>query len=238
MKHQNLGPPVRHSISGPIMADGTTTSGQWHDYYAQSPYSGSSGYASPVPGADYGHVYATPPYVVRTRASSNASFIETWAQTSQSPTSSVSLPYSWPSDEKSIMAPSFPFIPEAYPTSNMPGLDAMSHYAQFDPQDMVQMDHEEGIQLFPGEHYGMSEIARAFPFEQWLNSYWRLFHPTFPIVHRFALTCRELSPMLYAAMIAIDLQYSHHAVQRQKGQEIHKLCTSLLLQVWSLLGNI
>lgn len=118
-----------------------------------------------------------------------------------------------------------------YPTSNMAGLDAMSPYTHYDPHNLVQMDNEEGIQLFPGAHYGMSQIARAYPFEQWLNNYWRLFHPTFPIVHRFTFACRELSPMLYAAMIAIDLSISKDAGQRRKAAELHKTCTRLLLQV-------
>lgn len=113
----------------------------------------------------------------------------------------------------------------------------MSQYAQYDAHSLVQMDNEEGTQLFPGEHYGMSQIMRAFPFEQWLNNYWRHFHPTFPIVHRFTLARNGLSPMLYAAMIAIDLQYSHDAGQKHKALELHKNCTRLLLQVRFLLSK-
>ncbi|KAJ4991627.1 hypothetical protein SVAN01_03008 [Stagonosporopsis vannaccii] len=229
IKHQHLAFSARHSISGPVLTEAAATCGAWHDSFVQSPYSCSSGYASPAPGPEYTQVYATPPF--RTRASSNASYIEqTWAHASQSPTSSASVPYSWPSDEKSVVSSSFPFVPVTYPASSIPGMDMMSDYTQYDSRNIVQMDNEEGIQLFPGEHYGMSQIAHAYPFNQWLNNYWRLFHPTFPVVHRFTLSCGEISPMLYASMIAIDLHFSNHAHQRRRAMELHKICTRLLLQ--------
>lgn len=228
----------RHSVSGPVMAEGTATSVPWHESFAQSPYSGSSGYATPTSGYDYSHIYATPPYggnIVRTRTSSNASLVEHhWAQASQSPTSSVGMPQSWPSDEKNIVVSSFPYTTASYLTSDMPihaSIAPMMNYAAYDPHNVVQMDIDEGVQLFPGDHYGMSQIARAFPSEQSLNNYWRLFHPTFPVVHRFTLTQLELSPMLYAAMIAIDLHYSNNIAQRQKARELHKVCVRLLSQV-------
>ncbi|KAJ8116425.1 hypothetical protein OPT61_g2158 [Boeremia exigua] len=235
LKHLDAVYQARHSISGPALVDATAHSAVWHDPLARSPYSCSSGYASPVPGPEYGHIYATPPYgpaAVRTRASSNASFIEQkWAHASQSPTSSVSMPFSWPQDEKSIMASSFPFMPVSYPTSDMPmhaSIDAMSQYTQYDPR-VVQMDHEEGLQLFQ-EQYGMSQTTRAYPFEQSLNNYWRLLHPTFPIVHRFTFASRDVSPMLYAAMIAIGLHYSDDAAQKREARQLHKRCVALLSQ--------
>lgn len=220
------------------MVDSISTGNVWHDSFAQSPYSCSSGYASPAPGPEFGQMYATPPYgpsVVRTRASSNASFIEqNWAHASQSPSSSISLPYSWPTDEKNVIVSSFACPPMSYPTTSMPmhaSFGAVAHYGPYDPHGVVHMDQEEGAQLFPGEHYGMSQIVRAFPFEQNLNNYWRLFHPTFPIVHRFTFSRLELSPLLYAAMIAINLQYSMNVGDRSRAQSIHKLCVKLLDQV-------
>jgi hypothetical protein len=90
------------------------------------------------------------------------------------------------------------------------------------------MDNEESVQLFPGEHYGMSQIARAYPFEQWLNSYWRLFHPTFPIVHRFTVAHLETSPMLYAAMATIGAYYSNDS---DNARELHDRCVKLLVRV-------
>ncbi len=125
-------------------------------------------------------------------------------------------------------------MPVSYTTSEISmhtGIDAISQYTQYDPRTVVPMDTEEGLQLFPGEHYGMSQIARAYPFEQWLNNYWRLFHPAFPVVHRFTFACRDLSPMLYAAMIAIDLHYSDDAGHNRRARQLHKQCVQLLLQV-------
>ncbi len=110
-------------------------------------------------------------------------------------------------------------------------IDALTHYGPYDPHNVVQMDQEEGAQLFPGEHYGMSQIARTYPFDQNLNNYWRLFHPAFPVIHRFAFASLEPSPLLYAAMIAIDLQYSNDVHDRDRAQRLHKLCVKLLDQV-------
>ncbi|KAF3036770.1 hypothetical protein E8E11_005819 [Didymella keratinophila] len=228
---QNMG--HRHSISGPVPVDAMTATGAWvPDSFAPSPYSCSSGYASPAPCPEYSHMYATPPYaagMIRTRASSNASFIEqNWAQASQSPTSSISMPYSWATDEKSLTVSTFPYTPVSYATTNMPmhaSIGTVAHYGQYDPHNLVQMEHEESVYLFPQEHYGMSQIARPSSFEQWLNSYWRLFHPTFPIIHRFTFACLETSPMLYAAMAAIGAHYSNDSYH---ARDIHDRCVKLL----------
>lgn len=234
-KHQPIANSTRHSISGSVMVESTTGSASWHDY-APSPYSCSSGYATPAPGLDYSHAYASPPYinnVVRTRASSNASLIEQhWAQASQSPTSSVGMPYPWPSDEKNIAVSSFPYTTGSYSVSDMPMytmMPSITHYGAYDPQNVVQMDAEEGVHLFPGDQYGMSEIMRAFPSEQRLNYYWRLFHPTFPVVHRS--TSVNPSPMLRAAMVAIGSQYSTDSSDKKKGRDLHDRCLKLLERV-------
>lgn len=105
---------------------------------------------------------------------------------------------------------------------------AIAQYGQYDPNVLVQMDNEESAQLFSGEHYGMSQIARAYPFEQWLNSYWRLFHPAFPIVHRFTLVHLETSPMLYAAIAAIGAHYSNDT---HNARALHERCVKLLARV-------
>lgn len=237
-KHQPMTNATRHSISGPVMVESTSGSTSWHDSFAPSPYSCSSGYATPAPGLDYGHAYASPPYInnaVRTRASSNASLIEQhWAQASQSPTSSAGMPYSWPSDEKNIAVSGFPYTTGSYSVSDMPMytmIPPVTHYGAYEPHNVVQMDAEEGVHLFPGDHYGMSQIMCAFPSEQRLNYYWRLFHPTFPVVHRFTFDRLELSPMLYAAMIAIDLYFSNTTAERKEARELHKVCVKLLNQV-------
>lgn len=235
-KITQVGSYLRHSISGPVPVDPMTGSGTWvPETFAPSPYSCSSGYASPAPCPEYGQMYATPPYgtgMVRTRASSNASFVEQdWGQASQSPTSSISMPFSWATDEKSLLASTFPYTSVSYATTNMPlhtSIGTVPHYIQYDPQNMIQMEHEESVHLFPQENYGMSHIARPSSFEQWLNSYWRHFHPTFPIIHRFTFASLEASPMLCAAMAAIGAHYtndSYHA------WNLHDRCVKLLARV-------
>ncbi|KAF9697703.1 hypothetical protein EKO04_004048 [Ascochyta lentis] len=236
LKHHNLAFSTRHSISGPVLVDGVMNSGgHWHDSFAPSPYSCSSGYASPIPGPEYSHTYATPPYgsgMSRTRASSNASFIAPWDHGSQSPTSSVSnFQYSWPPEEKDLMASSFPYMPASYPAVSMPlhaSVDPLGQYGLFCASNVSQLDHEEGTELFPREQYGMSQTARTYQFEQYLNNYWRLFDPTFPIIHRPTFTSLEAPPMLYAAMIAIGAYHSNDVYGKQVAAELHKTCIKLL----------
>ncbi|KAF1931157.1 uncharacterized protein M421DRAFT_90248 [Didymella exigua CBS 183.55] len=224
---------TRNSVSSPVLIDVMATNGALApESWAPSPYSCSSGCASPTPYPEYGNMYATPLYsagIVRTRASSNVSLNEgNWLQASHSPTSSISLSYSWATDEKSIIASTFPYTPVSYSTTDISmyeGIGAVAHYGQYDPSDLVQLDHEEAAQLFPTVHYGMSQTARVYPFEQWLNSYWRLFHPTFPIVHRFTFAGVRASPMLCAAMSAIGAHYSNDSYN---ARELHDRCVKVL----------
>ena len=110
-------------------------------------------------------------------------------------------------------------------------MDTMAGYGHFGPRTMIQRDEEEGVILFGDEQYGMASISHTHPFEQYLDYYWRLFHPTFPVVHRFTFDRLELSPMLYAAMIAIDLYFSNITAERKEARELHKVCVKLLNQV-------
>ncbi|UPX20079.1 uncharacterized protein EKO05_0010324 [Ascochyta rabiei] len=233
LEHQNLAFSTRHSISGPILADeGMNTRGHWHDSLAPSPYSCSSGYTSPVP--EYNHTYATPPYgsgMLRTRASSNASFIGPWGHDSQSPISDVSnFQYSWP-PEKNLIASSLSYVPVSYPPVGMPlpaSLGPLGHYEHFCANNVAQIDHDESIELFPEGQYGMSPTAHIYQFEQYLNNYWRLFDPAFPIIHRPTFASLEAPPMLYAAMIAIGAQHSNNVCDRQVAAKLHKTCVKLL----------
>lgn len=128
------------------------------------------------------------------------------------------------------MAPTFPYTPVSYST-DMPmhvSIGTAAQYGHYDPHDLVQMDHEEEVQLFHGAHYGMSQIARAEPFEQWLNSYWRRFHPTFPVVHRPTFASIGASPLLCAAMCAIG---AHHSNDSYNARDLHARCVKLLLKV-------
>lgn len=109
-------------------------------------------------------------------------------------------------------------------------VDPLEHYAQFCPSDLVQLDQEERVELFSGEQYGMSQIAHSQS-EQYLNNYWRLFHPTFPIIHRFTFPGLESSPMLYAAMITIGAYYGNDLYDKRTANDLHVRCVKLLRRV-------
>lgn len=145
-----------------VSVDGMATNGAYvSESFAASPYSCSSGYASPAPCSEYGYMYETPSYgasMDRARASSNASLIEqNWSQTSQSPTSSLSMPYPCSADEKSIIASAFPCNEVSYlSTSIHANAGVVTHCKQYEPHDLGQLNNEEILQLFPEEHYGRS----------------------------------------------------------------------------------
>lgn len=116
--------------------------------------------------------------------------------------------------------------------SNMPipaTLEQVSAYGH-PAKTVLQRDEEEGIALFGEQHYGMG-IAHTYPLEQYLDNYWRLFHPTFPIVHRPTYGRINPSPMLRAAIIAIGGQYSHDTSVKRKSRILHDRCLKLLERV-------
>ena len=224
-----------HQTSVPIQVqvDGLQTGIAWSDPFGQS-YSPSSGYASPVPGDCANNMFANPPYVVpanRTRTSSNASFIQAWEFPSRSPTSATStMAYTWTSNDKSP-APSNLYLATSYPMTSMPlsaSVDAMS-YGHFGPKSLAQRDEEEQAFLFPEQSFGMGQ--QTYPYEQYLDNYWRLFQPTFPIIHRSTIDGINEPPMLQAAMIAVGGQYSNDPSVKRKARILHDRCIKLLDKV-------
>jgi hypothetical protein len=204
-KVQRISYPRGQGMPIPVQLDNASTSFGWGQ---ESPYSSSSGYNSPniAPG-EFGNFYPHIPYgpgFDRTRTPSNASLHEPWSFP-QSPSSSISMPYTWASSEK------MPQAPLAY----------------------MQRDEEEAAFLFRDQPYGMGLPAHTFPSEQFLNNYWRLFHPTFPVVHRFSFEnmSSSSSPLLRAAMIAIDGQYSSDMSTKKTSRVIHDRCIKLLAKV-------
>lgn len=209
----------------------------WNEPYNQSrSYSVSSGYASPLPGpGEYTPVFPHSPYVqdqFRTRASSIASFNKPWSYPSRSPASTPStMGYAWPLNEKTS---GIAYMSTSYPMANLPitvGIDPMTGYDHFTSKSMMQRDEEEGIILFGDQHYGMGSTTHTYPFEQYLDCFWRLFHPAFPVVHRPTFELVNKSPMLHAAMIALGGQYSIDTSVKQKSRDLHDRCLQLLKRV-------
>ncbi|KAF2024308.1 hypothetical protein EK21DRAFT_104758 [Setomelanomma holmii] len=232
-KQRQLSYSVRPSIGMPVTVDGMTPSMGWAEPYGNSPEYTSSGYTSPNPGpCDYPQMYAPLPYghgANRTRTSSNASFVDQWSYTPRSPTSSAStMPYGSAWNDKTTHAPSLAYMNASYSMNSLgisTPIDPMTGYGQFESKTMMQRDEEEGAILYPEQAYGMG-IEHTYPSEHYLNNYWRLFHPTFPIVHRSAHG--TVSPMLRAAMIAIGGQYSSDTSVKSKARKLHDKCMKLL----------
>jgi hypothetical protein len=228
----------RQAVTLPVTVEGLQTDFAWNNpqpfnQSPQYPSSISSGYASPIPNNDFANVFAHPPYgngSNRTRTSSNASFIEPWGFPSRSPTSATStMAYTWTSNDKNGTPANLAYMnATSYPLTGLhvpAGVDPMG-YAPFGPKSMAQRDEEEQAFLFPEQSFGMGQLATT-SFEQYLDNYWRLFHPSFPAVHRATFDGINESPMLRAVMIAIGAQYSNDPTAKRKGRVIHDRCLKL-----------
>jgi hypothetical protein len=221
----------RPQASIPLPIDGDQMG--WGEAYSQSPAcSSSSGYGSPNISGDYS-LYTFSAFDHgnnRTRTPSNASNNDHWSYTPRSPVSSIStMPHTWASDDKSCLA-----YLTSYPTSSLgipSTIDAMVGYGQFEPRTMMQRDEDEAGILFRDQPYGMGQVTNTFSSEQYLNNYWRLFHPTFPIVHRSTFGSLSSSPLLCAAMIAIDGQYSNDTSAKRNSRLLHDRCIKMLEKV-------
>jgi hypothetical protein len=122
----------------------------------------------------------------------------------------------------------------SYPITNYglsETIDATVDYEQFGSRTMMQRDVDEAGILFQDQPYGMGQLAHTYPSEQYLNNYWRLFHPTFPVVHHPTFGSMTSSPMLHASMIAIDGQYSNDTSTKHNARKLHDLCIKLLEKV-------
>ncbi|KAF2010777.1 hypothetical protein BU24DRAFT_436201 [Aaosphaeria arxii CBS 175.79] len=212
--------PHLHGQPMPIQVEGLQGN-PFHDPFSVSP---SSGHASPYPNADY-------PYF----SSSQASFNDTrWVIPSRSPISATSTgTYTWGSEARPVTH--IPYVNPGYPMPGMtipPALHSMSGYGpSYGPKLMAQRDEEEQSYLFPDQSFGMEQFADSSPFGQYLDTYWRLFHPSFPVVHRASFErMMAQSPMLRAAMIAIGMQYSNDPSAKRKSRILHDRCLKLLRQ--------
>lgn len=242
-QHRSSFPARQTSVTIPVPVDGVQAANlPWNDSYTASPNNScSSGYASPIPGTgagDFANMFANPPYGPssnRTRTSSNASFIEPqWTYPSRSPTSATStMAFTWTSNDKSPAPPGLAYMATSYPMMGMPmsaGVDPIAGFGHFGPKSMAQRDEEEQSFLFE-QSYGMGQTAHIYPSEQYLDNFWRHFHPAFPVVHRTSFERVSQSPMLHAAMIAIGGQYSNDASVKRKSRLLHDRCVKLLDKV-------
>jgi hypothetical protein len=227
-------------MSASMPVDSMTQSFGWGEQYGHSPaYSSSSEYASPnigpgeynayLSGMTYGNSGS------RTRTPSNASVHDHWAYTPRSPSSSIStMPYAWASSDKMPTAGGLAYMNISYSTGSL-GISApiipTADYGQFGLRTMHQRDADEAGVLFQDEPYGMAQLAHTYPSEQYLNNYWRLFHSAFPVIHRPTFGWLESSPMLRAAMVAVEGQYSNDTNTKNSARRMHDRCIKLLEKV-------
>lgn len=235
-------PPYSHSASRqtsvaiPIGNADALYSINFTDPWSQSPqYSSSSGYASPGPGQDFSNMFPNSLFGQgsnRTRTSSNASFIENWSYPStRSPTSAASThPFSYINGEKSPATHSIGLamnMTTSYPMPSIPMPTPQDSYLIF-PKTVQQREEEEQAFLFPEQPFGMG--ADTYQFTNYLDNYWRLFHPSYPIIHKPTFDSVGGSPILKAAMLAIGAQYTDDAAAKAKSRTLHERCLKLLDQ--------
>jgi len=108
--------------------------------------------------------------------------------------------------------------------------DPMPGYMMFpNPLKTVQQrDEEEQAILFPEQSFGMG--TDTYQYSQYLDNYWRLFHPSFPIIHKPTFDGVNESPMLKAAMLAVGAQYTDDAAAKAKSRSLYDRCLKLLDQ--------
>ena len=234
--------PTTRSASVSIPVADLPSHISWTDPFNQSPNcSSSSGYASPAPN-DYAAMFPPPSYGPssnRTRASSSASYMD-WTYPSRSPTSGAStLPYwagsdtsPWTTTGDDHPATSALLTMASYPLAGVPlsaSTDPMSGYLFPGPKSMAQRDEEEQAFLFPEQplqSFGMGSHTHAL--ELYLDKYWRMFHPSFPLLHRPTFDSVAESPMLRAAMAALGAQLSPEPTAKRYSRALHDRCVKLL----------
>lgn len=144
------------------------------------------------------------------------------------------MPHIWTSNDKTPTISSFPYMLPSEPLVNMSvqdEWDSFTSFGTYDPPTMAMRDERDEIALFPEQQHGMNQITNTYPSENFLDSYWRLFHPAFPIVHRPTFGNVSPSPMLLAAMIAVGGHYSTDLSVKRKSRVLHERCIKLLEQV-------
>lgn len=204
---------------------------QWNVNGGFSPYSSSSGFNSPIHVTDYQYQNHPYPQPNRTRASSTCSFNEpVWAYPSRSPTSATStLAYGWNPNDHSPVPPAQPFVgmTTAPYSMSLVGITGEVDYTLY-PKSLAQRDEEDQTSLFPEEPFGMGNTSESNLNEQYLDNFWRLFHPSFPLVHQSTFEGLNSPPMLRAAMIAIGAQYSGDPCAKRKARMTFERCIKLL----------
>lgn len=232
-------------VDGPF--SGYSLDSHWPAVATSPPYSSSGEYDSPA--HDYPYSYGQPYYQqppVRTRTSSNASFIGQWQPpiTSRSPISASSSTIFWPQLVSGAQSPGLQYsslssssgssnchLPSnhIYPLGGPIFLQGSYGVPPREMQPEERDEIERGDLLTPltveSQAYSLpQESAVAATEQRYLDAYWQWFHPLFPVVYRPSFVLGNASPLLKAAMLALGAQYLADRSDVTNARILHERC--------------
>lgn len=94
-----------------------------------------------------------------------------------------------------------------------------------------------------GDGYGSLDIEGALEQQQlgetlnlktkqnYVQAYWKHFHPLFPVLHPQTYQQRHSSPLLSAAVMAIGAQYTDNPFAKSDSRILHHKCQDLIIKV-------
>lgn len=92
-----------------------------------------------------------------------------------------------------------------------------------------ERDSDERKMLFAADLFGAP--SDPLKLSQYMENYWKHFHPSFPMIHKGSLLNKPLAPLLQAAMLAVGAQYSHVNDSKSEMRSLHELCLKILAMV-------
>jgi hypothetical protein len=170
----------------------------------------------------------------RIRPSYNASFVEPASLGSSSP---LSYAYTWTSKNSSQTPSTVPCVTPSYAMGAMPmsdGVNSKSEHGYYRLKSLAERDEDETALLCQGESFDL--VPNSYTREEYMDNYWKYFHPQFPIVHK-ATFGNNISPLLCAAMYAIGGQYSNDPSTRKRSRILHDRGVKILAKVALLLES-
>ena len=81
------------------------------------------------------------------------------------------------------------------------------------------------------ERQQLGEMLNLKTKQNYVQAYWKHFHPLFPILHRQTYQQHRLSPLLTAAVMAVGAQYTHKPFAKTDSRILHQKCQELIAKV-------
>lgn len=115
-------------------------------------------------------------------------------------------------------------------TSSSAPNDPLTGYVMYPLQMKSHAERDEDERRILCQSNGFDLTAGSYESGNYLDAYWSIFHPTFPIIHRPTFHHEQPSPLLEAAVIAVGAQFSYHANSKTDSQNLHERCLKILSQ--------